>query len=135
MEHQNRLAQELEQGRSRLRKLIRKAILRRRMPFFQRLITQDKGWALYVMVVKKHIERCKKKKLTTNYAKASDEQKKLLEQMDIELATMENLIELPARAVKHALLAEHTKAERNVVQEITSDIEEEQNARGIGAGT
>ena len=121
----DRLSEELQKQRFKLRNLIRRAILQRRMPFFQKLIKEDKAWALYVMVVQKYIANCQEKKLATNYARASDEQKKLLEQMDIEIATMENMIEIPARAIKAGLVSEHEQAENNLAEEVKTDVGKE----------
>lgn len=122
---------EAEQRLQRLKKLIRKAILKRRLPFFQKLMKEDKAWALYVMVIKKHIKRCKEKKLNTNYAKATQEQKKFLEHMDIEIATMESLIEIPAKVIKQAQIKEHQDEEEKIINRTKKHVNEESALEGL----
>lgn len=101
------------------------------MPFFQRLITQDKAWALYVMMVQKHITNCKAKKLATNYGTASDEQKRLLEKMDIEISAYEAMIEIPAQCIRRTLINEHETEEKNLIEEVKQDVKEERDASSI----
>jgi len=121
-----RTSLDLRQQKDRLRKLIRRAINRRRLPFFQRLLREDKAWALYVLVVQRHIKACKNQKLATNYGRASSEQKKLLEQMDIEIETMENMIEIPERMIRAALVQEHERAEEELRGETRDQVAAEQ---------
>ena len=74
------------------------------------------------MVIQKYIRRCEQKKVATNYAKASVEQKRLLEQLDVELDTMRNMIQLPERAIRQALVREHEQEEKDLMEEVRQDV-------------
>lgn len=75
-------------------------------------------------IVKKHIQRCRDKKMATNYGTATDAQKKVLETMDIEIAAYETIIAIPERSIKQTLIEEHRQQERELVEEVRSDVAE-----------
>lgn len=114
-----------ERSREEVRRLVRKAIMRRRLPFFRKLLKEDEAWALFVMVIKKYIKQAKERKLSVNLAKASPELKRQLELMDQEVATLEWMIEIPARTIRYDLIKKHEEKEREIVEEIQTEMKEE----------
>lgn len=99
----------------------------RRMALFMKLVTQDEAWALYVKCVQNYINMCKTTKANTNYGTASAEVKKYLENMDIEVATLEWAIKIPQATIDKALVDHQKAAESDLRQEVQSEFEKQQS--------
>lgn len=122
----NRLNEMWNRGQNRLKTAIQKALLYRRSKLFKQLVEQDKAWALYVTMIRKRIALCDAIKLRTNYAKASPEQKKALEYMDIEKETLKIIIAIPENTIKQSDMAEQENIEKELIEEIKTDIAKEE---------
>ena len=110
-----------------IKKAFSKRRLEIRMAEFKKLTEQDKGWALYIMLIRKYIAQCRKIKADINLATASDDIKKRLEHMEIEVATLEWAIRIPERTINKVLIEQKKEEEDNLLKEIETEIAKERN--------
>ena len=101
--------------------IIRQAILKRRMPLFKKLVSEDKAWALYINVIEKYIAKARAKKMAFDLSSAKPEDIENLKLLDREVRTLEWVIKIPQSTISKILVEEQEETEKKLVEEIKEE--------------
>jgi len=100
---------------------IKQAVMKRRMPLFAKLVSEDKAWALYIHVIEKYITKAKAKKAAVKLVKITPEGLKDLERLETEIETLEWVIRIPQATIDRTLVKEKEEEETKLAEEIKEE--------------